>query len=128
MIYSLKRNSIEKTNYKTLEEFYSNECQMTYKTYHLKLQSDINDMQLKIIGMYFGISLNKLIDLIMTYVKKYAEHSDTLGTVNYKLIAKVDSGTFGNGFRCRDRNDIEVAIKRFKTKGENLIIKSRDGQ
>ena len=50
-VYSLINNRIEKTNYKTLEEFYSNECQMTYKTYHLKLQSDIKDKNLQILGI-----------------------------------------------------------------------------
>ena len=49
-VYSLKWDSIEKTNYKTSEEFYSNECQMTYKTYYLKLISGINENNIKING------------------------------------------------------------------------------
>ena len=49
-VYSIKYDSIEKTNYKTLEEFYSNECQMTYKTYYLKLFSAIEERKIKING------------------------------------------------------------------------------
>ena len=49
-VYSLKWDSIEKTNYKSLEEFNSNECQMTYKTYYLKLISGINENKIKING------------------------------------------------------------------------------
>ena len=49
-VYSLKRDSVEKTNYKTLEEFYSNECQLTYKTYYLKLFSGIEERKIKING------------------------------------------------------------------------------
>jgi len=57
-IHSLNFNVTEKTNYKTLEEFYSNECQMTYKTYYLKLQSDIKDKNLQILGIIILFYLN----------------------------------------------------------------------
>ena len=57
LVYSLKWNSIEKTNYKTLEEFYSNECQMTYKTYHLKLQTELNERNFYINGNYLSFLL-----------------------------------------------------------------------
>ena len=49
-VYSLKNDSIEKTNYKTLEEFYSNECQLSYKTYYLKLISGIQEIKMKTKG------------------------------------------------------------------------------
>ena len=49
-LHSLKFDSIEKTHYKTLEEFYSNECQLTYKTYYLKLFCGIEERKIKING------------------------------------------------------------------------------
>ena len=49
-VYSLRFDSIEKTIYKNLEEFYSNECQLTYKTYYLKLISGIQKNKIKING------------------------------------------------------------------------------
>ena len=51
-VYSLKLDTIEETNYKTLEEFYSNECQLTYKTYYLKLISGIEKNKIKINGKH----------------------------------------------------------------------------
>ena len=56
-------DSIEKTNYKTLEEFYSNECQLTYKTYYLKLISGIQKNKIKINGNIISIlkPMNKII-------------------------------------------------------------------
>ena len=49
-VYSLRFDSIEKTIYKNLEEFYSNECQLTYKTYYLKLISGIHKNKIQING------------------------------------------------------------------------------
>ena len=57
-VYSLNYGLIEKTNYKTLEEFYSNECQMTYKTYYLKLFSGIKERKIKINGEIIPIIKN----------------------------------------------------------------------
>ena len=36
-VYYLNDGEIIKSSYKTLEEFYSNECQLTYKTYNLEI-------------------------------------------------------------------------------------------
>ena len=36
-VYFLDDGEIKKTHYKILEEFYSNECQLTYKTYNLEI-------------------------------------------------------------------------------------------
>ena len=49
-VYSLNYNSIEKSIYQNLEEFYSNECQLTYKTYYLKLISGIHKNKIQING------------------------------------------------------------------------------
>ena len=49
-VYSFRFDSIEKTIYNNLEEFYSNECQLTYKTYYLKLISGIHKNKIQING------------------------------------------------------------------------------
>ena len=59
-VYSLKWDSIERTNYKTYEEFYSNECQLTYKTYYLKLISGINENKIKINGKIISKTKTRL--------------------------------------------------------------------
>ena len=47
-VYYLNHYELEKSNYKILEEFYSNECQLTYKTYYLKLMSELQKNKIKI--------------------------------------------------------------------------------
>ena len=59
-VYSLESDSIERTNYKTYEEFYSNECQLTYKTYYLKLISGINENKIKINGKIISKTKTRL--------------------------------------------------------------------
>ena len=51
-VFALHYNRIEKTSYKTLEEYYSKECQLTYKTYLLRLQSQISENNITIKGIY----------------------------------------------------------------------------
>ena len=51
-VYLLKFDTIEKTDYKNLEEFFSIECQLTYKTYYLKLISGIQMNNIKIKGKF----------------------------------------------------------------------------
>ena len=62
-VYSLKYDSIVKSNYKTLEEFYSNECQLSYKAYYLKLISGIQEINMKLKGDIIPI-MKKLLNLI----------------------------------------------------------------
>ena len=46
---------MQKTIYEKLEEFYSNECQLTYKTYYLKLFSGIQEIKIRVNGEFILI-------------------------------------------------------------------------
>ena len=49
-VYSLTYNEIHKTNYGNIEEYYSNECQLTYNTYYVRLLSETQKIQINING------------------------------------------------------------------------------
>ena len=49
-VYSLTLNEIHKTNYRNIEEFFTNECQLTYKTYYMRLLSETQKININING------------------------------------------------------------------------------
>ena len=51
-VYYLHNKTIEKTHYKTFEEFYSNECQLTHKIFYLDLLMKLHEDKIKIQGNF----------------------------------------------------------------------------
>ena len=49
-VYSFSFNEIHKTNYVNIEEFFTNECQLTYNTYYLRLLSETQKINIKMNG------------------------------------------------------------------------------
>ena len=107
-IYSLKYDSIDKTNYKSLEEFYSNECQLTYKTYYLKLISGIQKNKIKINGK---------ISLILKSILIYSLFKIENLTKNIleKMTNKIDAGSYGTVYKVEDEDNRISAIKIFES-------------
>ena len=69
-IFSLQSNKITKTIYETIEDFFSNECQMTYKTNNLEYQTSINEKKLKLQGLK-SLLLIELIIIFYYSFRKY---------------------------------------------------------
>ena len=49
-VYSLSEDKIHKTNYRNIEEFFTNECQLTYNTYYVSLLSETQKINIKMNG------------------------------------------------------------------------------
>ena len=49
-VYSLRDDKIHKTNYRNREEFFTNECQLTYNTYYVTLLSETQKINVKMKG------------------------------------------------------------------------------
>ena len=49
-VYSLRLYEVNKTNYRNIEEFFTNECQLTYNTYYVRLLSETQKINIKMNG------------------------------------------------------------------------------
>ena len=115
-VYSLNYDSIDKTNYKNLEEFYSNECQLTYKTYYLKLISGIQKNKIKING-----KISRIMKSILIYSLFKIENLSK--NILEKMTNKIDSGSYGTVYKVEDEDNRISAIKIFESTS-NIFFKN----
>ena len=107
-VHSLRFDSIEKTIYKNLEEFYSNECQLTYKTYYLKLISGIQKNKIKINGK-ISLILKSILIYLLFKIENLSKN------ILEKMTNKIDSGSYGTVFKVEDEDNRISAIKIFES-------------
>ena len=115
-VYSLRFDSIEKTIYKNLEEFYSNECQLSYKTYYLKLISGIHKNKIKING-----KISTIIKSILIY--SFFKIENLSKNLLEKMTNKIDSGSYGTVYKVEDEDNRISAIKIFESTS-NIFFKN----
>ena len=116
LVYLMRFDSIEKTIYKNLEEFYSNECQLTYKTYYLKLISGIQKNKIKING-----KISRIMKSILIYSLLKIENLSK--NLLEKMTNKIDSGTYGTVYKVEDEDNRISAIKIFESTS-NIFFKN----
>ena len=72
-VYSLRYNEIHKTNYRNIEEFFTNEYRLTFNTYYVRLLSETQKINIKKNGKNVLICKIIINNLVPIFLKKNSQ-------------------------------------------------------